>query len=665
MYLILAENATHWAAGELLIADDAWTFNTLRLPYATQVRANGKSMAVQYENRKYITGQVSVPMLVDEYLRAFVLGIDPPHSAPTVAPAGAAAICYIRYVDELTGERSPLSAGTAVGAGPYTWTLPTQGYDVHPGTVTFAAGTVTGVGTSFGMMRPGDRVATSSDPTRYTLIRTIAGDLTMTVDDVGIASAGDNLYVKPALRTTHVEMWRAVSGGLPRFVQRAPLGLVTVVENVATLALGEAETSTFTKMPYGTISAIYHDRLAIAGDPENPSLVYLSAQFYPERYEGLYYRTRSGRPVIALLTVRDHLLVMTDRDAEILQGYTEEDMTMEVKDPEIGALSQHLTMTVHGDGWIVTSKGWFMYNGEFHQMCSARLSEWKLLASVYNFSSSHMYYNSFDQTVQVVMPNASGPWSHNPYRDQVWVADISQVSALVGGGYTQPRWFNDAYIISASDVDRSTTALLYPDNISIPSPRIFAFSVAGEVCREMQDWVESYGGTYSDGILGNMIIETPIYLMGDVGGDIQEGKNLTRFWLYCKKEYEEGTLELFGGDEFALWRNLITRDGNNFSSLGEDLIFNVLGGDYYPTPTANWSDTIPATVIVNAQVLGIRKIAAAKIIHPCVPEKVSGRGFAMRLTVASPRSVYFIGFGGQYKPGVSGRGYDGELQGGG
>jgi hypothetical protein len=658
MYLVLTNNSAHWAAGELAVADDNWAFTQLRLPYATQVRATGRAMAVQYENRKYITGQVSVPMLVDEYLRAFVLGIDPPHSAPTVAPAGAAAICYIRYVDELTGERSPLSAGTAVGAGPYTWTLPTQGYDVHPGTVTFAAGTVTGVGTSFGMMRPGDRIATSSAPTRYTMIKEISNDAYMTVDDAGIASAGDNLYVKPALRITHVELWRAVSGGLPRFVQRVPYGLVTVVENVATLALGEAETTSFTRMPYGTISAVYHDRLAIAGDPENPSLVYLSAQFYPERYEGLYYRTRSGRPIVALLAVRDHLLVMTDQDAEVLQGYTEDDITMEVKDPEIGALSQHLCDVVHGNAWIVSTKGWFMYNGEFHQMCSARLTEWKTLVAFMDVTQSHMYHNSFDQTVQLALRRKYKPSAYESgyTRDErIWVADISQVSALVGGGYTQPRWFEDEYDMPAK---RWTTAQLFPDDRTYPMPRVFAFTQDGKVYREMQDWTEVWNTTaYSNYIDGYMVISSPMYMMGDIGGDIQEGKALTRFWLYCRAEYQEQVLNLYGGDDFAMWRNLVPHYGYTTASYGEEPIFAASGQEHYPIPSPAWTATLPASLIYPGAG-NPRLITAAKVTHECVPEKVSGRGFGVELSIRYPQAVIFLGFGGQYKPGTAARGKD-------
>jgi hypothetical protein len=356
---------------------------------------------------------------------------------------------------------------------------------------------------------------------------------------------------------------------------------------------------------------------------------------------------------------------MTDQDAEIIQGYTENDINIEVKDPEIGALSQHLTDIVHGNAWIVSTKGWYMYNGEFHQMCSARLTEWKTLVALLDVTKSHMFHNSFDHTVQVALVRTYHPtnWDTAQPDEIVWVADYSGVSQLIGGGYTQPGWFDDAYTTGGYG-DRTTTALLYPDDRTYPQPRLFMFTSVGNILREKIDWSEFYDSAVETTALqGTMLIETPLYLLGDVGGDLQEGKALTRFWLYCKSEYQNMDLSIYGGDEFAIWRDLFYRWGHQYSSRGEQqLLHPGLSEKWFPIPVAAWSDTIPASayyVDTSPPATFYRHLYGAKTVHECVLEKVSGRGFCFRVSVASPQAVVFLGFGGQFKPGVAGRGEEG------
>lgn len=343
-----------------------------------------KPSVQDYFQRQYLVGQHTVNLLIDENMRALRQGITVP-PAPSVSVGAGTTLqrCYLRYYDELTGEKSSVGLGVDVtGNTTRTWTglptsVPSEALIVE-GTVNIAAGVVTGLlsKTNFGILRPGDRIAVSTALTQWAQIRSITAEDSMTIDDTAMAGAGVSIVVKPVSRVSHVEEWISVSGGLPRFGTRLRLGTAGNVESIATLALGEALVTTYQPMPTGGINLIYNDRQFVAQVQGALSTVYASAIGFPERWEGLAFNTSYGEPIVGLFRYRDVILLLCPHSSYKLQGYTEDDYVRSVLEPDIGALGHRGNMLAEGVALIPGRNGVQTFNGAFHPAIDTRRTEW-------------------------------------------------------------------------------------------------------------------------------------------------------------------------------------------------------------------------------------------------------------------------------------------------
>ena len=157
-----------------------------------------------------------------------------------------------------------------------------------------------------------------------------------------------------------IEVWVSVDGGLFRLWAEIDAGATNFTINSP--SVGEAETETLTAIPYGTMNALYRDRQAVAGDPRNPDRVYFSASEDPENYAGLYISTKQGESVIVLFVVRDTLVVQCQNIHYYIQGYDENDLTMNILET-VGGLGHH-TVTFWNDMAVIPGTlDWYMCNG--------------------------------------------------------------------------------------------------------------------------------------------------------------------------------------------------------------------------------------------------------------------------------------------------------------
>lgn len=341
-----------------------------------------------YGPRQYLIGGHTRNILIDEDLRVLRQGMQPPPLPAFTLGAGALPMVgYLRTYDEITGERSSLSAGVSlVGGLPRTWaTLPTIVDSEEltlEGTATFVAGVVTGVKTNFSELRPGDRVADAAALTRWTQVRSITSELSMIVDDTAMASAGVALVAKPVYRASHLEGWVSVSGSLPRFVWRARIGTPgPIVESIATLALGEALVDSYEPMPTGAFSVIFNDRQVVAGVPGHLDSVYLSDVGFLERHAGLVLRTDFGEPIVGLFCYGTYVVVLAATDdgesSYRLQGYTDEDYELRTLAAKSGGIGHHGNREIPGEIVVVpSSQGMQLFNGAFHPAMPTRETEW-------------------------------------------------------------------------------------------------------------------------------------------------------------------------------------------------------------------------------------------------------------------------------------------------
>lgn len=386
MYVIGCTNPNEFGynSGRLFLyndlADGGWGATPYEVPLPFGVSAVEAPVSTcNYQGRTYVCGGFTYNMVLDEHFRLWKQGIRPP-GPPTISGPGAGnyAIAYLSWYDELTGERSPLSEGTAIASGQRTWTLPTIPIDdtfVSTAAASFTQSTVTGGrSANLAFARPGDRIAPSDiAPAGYHMITdvgVVGANTVLTTDASGVYDVMNphKVQIIPASRVSHIELWLSVAGGLPSLVMRVAVGSASVVENTAAGDLGEAFTGSFERFPRCSMNVIWNDRQVMAGDPDNPDTIYLSEQYYPERWAAISFRTRSGDPVTGILALRDYLLIFTRSQTYMLQGYSERDFTLTLIEQSLGSIGHLCNRVVHGSAYVWTLNGPYIYNGAWHPL---------------------------------------------------------------------------------------------------------------------------------------------------------------------------------------------------------------------------------------------------------------------------------------------------------
>lgn len=624
------------------------TKNRIYLPPATA--ATGKRpCGSMYQNRAYMVGGHTANLVVDEDFRCFRQSLPAPNQAPSVAVGAGTTqqICYTRFFDEVTNEISPLSDGTTVtGNVTRVWTaLPTEvPNEVVPveGTTTFAAGALTGVKSNYGDLRPHDRIAVSTDLTRWAQIKTITSNLAMTIDDTGMVGAGVSLVARPFSRASHIELWVAVQGALPRRAVRVRIGTTSVTEATPALALGVAETLSFTAMPRGEFSIIYNDRQLVAGVDAHRDTLYLSAIGQPERYEGLAFRTGYGEPIVGMFRYHDYVVLLCPPRREHpggssykLQGYTEDDYVRVVLDPDYGGLGHHGNMVVNGRAYVPGPKGLQLFNGAWHPAMPKRKSEWtrKYKAARVAFDEGFSVVNPDDQTYHFYPradwlhpgegdgPGSITPGPPVPTEPAAWIGHYDRVGPLAGGSIVSPAWTND----SMGTPDQAAGS---PDNgfVTYAAYLTAAGERVGTLCHG-----SSKGRVYLNdrgSFVGTATWATYFHHHGDPGGDVHEGKLLLRVHDYLVKETGSGAalIRIWAGDEFC-----------------------------YPTD----EDGDPAQPVFSADILASNLTVGDLTYAPtvCRTFKVErpGRGFVFEHVYVDPDHLEWIGLSGEIGPGVTSR----------
>ncbi len=432
-------------------------------------------------------------------------------------------------------------------------------------------------------------------------------------------------------RVSHVGLWVSMNGASFRLATKRQLGVTSISESVATLALGIAFPPTFERFPHGMFNAIYHERQVMAGDMSHLDVLYVSALFHPERYEGLSFRTRNGEAIVAIVPTRDICLVMTATGAYGLRGWTEDDMELQPIDLDIGCIGHQGCQVIHGNAWIPSPKTMFLYNGAFHDVLKDRRTEWQEFYrenraafeeaisvhdpndSTYSFIVRGGAINSYAPTT-IPDPSVTIP-------DTVfWTADYSGVQPELGGTLAQPDWNFDV-------MDRTVDGAGY---LAVPTAKrgdVYYGFCDGKSRKKDQADDDDDGDAYGK----RLWLRTAAINMGDPGGDVFEGKTLARMWSYLESESKAWILYCKGGDEDA-WRMLTPNNSDT-----------------------HWKDSVAASLFSEVRSDGNTYTFCAKSVHHHKPDRVSGRCLTLEYTVATPLAVSFRGFGGTWGPGPATR----------
>jgi hypothetical protein len=159
-----------------------------------------------------------------------------------------------------------------------------------------------------------------------------------------------------------VQVWVSRNGAAKRRLARRDTGVstFTITESI------EYETETvdgLQELPRCLFNAVYHDRLWTAGDAANLDRIYFSPPERLSEYAGGYLITRNGEAVVGLCQIRDVLVVFCANSSYYISGYSEDDFSMHVLEPNIGAVTHHGIKMVNGYGIVPSRTGFYACSG--------------------------------------------------------------------------------------------------------------------------------------------------------------------------------------------------------------------------------------------------------------------------------------------------------------
>ena len=705
VYLYQATAGGGWGSGGDGAISETETYGQYRgrwwvtIPYGV-VPLYQPASVVSYGGRLYMTGGYSYNVMIDEHHRMWKQGIRPPEEVPDIQytpdGSGNTTIAYFTWYDEYTGERSPLSKGIELANCGYGTTRIWQNLprrppdDVYIGDdqVTWES-TVDGDSLSGGSrisgLRPGDKVHLLGSATvQYAQCWHYKPLLFSRHQDwTALGPTSSGIAVATVSRATHLELWLSVAGDFPRLYTRTAIGSDTLTESAGVENLGEAFIDSFQRFPRCEINTIYHDRQIMAGDPENPDTVFLSELFYPERFSGITFKTRSGEPITGLLATKDYALVFTQNNTYMLQGYNDSDYTLTVVDQSLGSVGHNCNVVIFGNPYVWTEKGPYMFNGQWHPLSPE--NRWTPVGPALSnvlpprdhgilqpgramFATEDPFFNTYIVSeAYIAAQEIEQPWKYefgsegqtipyadsSPYDRYFAVLDYTRVQPESGGSYSSARlmWDEKARSNNISNPNRTVpewqhylrsrwgSGALYHvghyesnyrtlyraqtgSSYAVPSFTILAMQVA-----RYKDPapVSSYK------IAQTGVLKLGFDMLGEVGGSTLETKSFKRMWFHMRRGLNT-VLSVRTEPNAGYWNNRLFDEfvpGDQMGTPGLDGIQYKVGGLYQP---------LLYSVDPENRMEG-------DLIIPVRPTNLAGRGLWLQVT---GQYFHFHGWGGEY-----------------
>jgi len=664
------------------------------LPFGV-VAVDAPVAQASYAGRLYLGGGYSHNLVLDEHHRLWKQGIRPPEEIPEFSSGGGSGTltAYFSWYDEATGERSPLSLGEtnsiALGSA-RTWiNLPERPPDdvyLSDDLVTLDGTTEGGLdqgvwwidaaeteGGRIGMMRPGDEIDLLEGATQRFSQAFFMNPLSFDTfnDWTGIGVTPTAVDILPVSRATHLELWLQPAADFPRLALRVARGTTTVTESTALGDLGEAFIDSFQRLPRAAVNAIYHDRQVVAGDPENPDTVYLSQLFFPERWDGLSFRTKSGEPITGILATRDYCLVFTRNATYMLQGYTDSDYTFQLIDQSLGAVGHNCNVVIHGNPFVWTEKGPYMYNGMYHPLSPE--NRWKppstgavslaqpigpaerMEATDDPYFNTYIVSNAWDAARSVGQPYREDDTFVDESRFFHAVLDYTLVQPETGGALRPARLSFDRKMALGSVEFEQLKYLrtrwgegnLYHVGYN-PSPNIGVYTDPyGETSPTTVSFViiamRNYSPLHANAWPTNMIITPqsriilPFYYFDEPGGYSFDAKKFTKVWVHGSfpQTTNNWRVRVFAGPDSRFWNQL--KDGNQWQDGN--------GDDWrYESPRLEIS---PGENNFGGYAVDNEDHVLGDILEPTLPTSLQGRGLWLDIE-GGDDWMWFEGFGGRW-----------------
>jgi hypothetical protein len=404
-------------------------------------------------------------------------------------------------------------------------------------------------------------------------------------------------------RVTHKRLYRSDNGGLFRHVANIALATSSYVDSTATLALGSLAPENHAVPPYCKQNDSYHDRLWYGIDPANPTYVWYSELGKPEAVGAAnFLKTRDGEAVTGLKRRGDELLVFCARCVYSVKGYSEADFVMTKISPIVGCIAPHSIVIIDETLWFLSEIGVYMYDGAFHFMMEDLRDYFRdaYAADINTYQDSIAADDRYFNGYYLLIPKENAFYYYGHYLP-------------LFDGESQPHWLFDYRDRKDRVIGSFTPASgAHRYDLYVGSANGFLYEANSEADSD------------DAGDTGNkqLIIQTGSLGMNDPGGNIENGKTLTKAWTYVKAESNAWTLYLTGGDEDVV--NAHTPDNTTYF----------------------WKDSVAASAVAST---------TNKSVHNHTPERVSGRAFNLKIVADDPVDMSYRGFGGHWKPGPATR----------
>jgi len=547
----------------------AWSMTALDLP-SNVATLNVRPSFATYRRRTYIAGMFSDILVIGEDQKVYKAGLHAHPAAPTVVGAAGGTVtgearCYISFVHKIGN-------------------LDVSESNLSPVTVVTLAS----------QARAWTLPTTSMDP-----------------------------------HTTHVRGWVGMYGAIPRRAFETTLGSAAITEGVPTAELlempmfyndGTLYVNDNGVPPYCKYIKAYHGRMIYAGDPQHPYRLWYSELDRPTAVgetDASYLDTTDGEAITGLGLHGESLVVFCNRATYLVRGWTDgsegvaPDLGIDKVLDGIGCVSHHSIVRINERLWYAAEDGIRVYDGGFSYLMEDLRGYWKddykAYVDVYKDSEA---IDDKDYTLyRLLIPDRDG--------SRYYCADYSDTDPTVGGSGLQPAWSfdtrarNDTAIGTVRDADGHIKSYTGSDDGYIRQENVLT---------------DADDDNDTDNKAWEILLKHQTF--GELAGDNDEGKELTRLFLQAESEDAQFTVAVYAGGE----------DAHNA---------------YTPT----WSQVEPAAGLTYDRGDGTDVIAVAESKFNYVPSGCAGEGFFVKLSGSAQTGFKFRGVGFEYGPGPCKRPY--------
>lgn len=392
----------------------------------------------------------------------------------------------------------------------------------------------------------------------------------------------------PDPRVNYIRLYVSVAGGTPKFVMEKAIGdSDTITEAIADAFLLEEGSSARGVPPYSLYIEAYHGRMFYV-DPAHPDRLYFSELNEMESVDDLsWIPTQGGETITGIRVVRGQLVVFCRNVTYIVQGFDDNDLTMDRISPAIGCIAPYSIVNINEVLYFMSERGVFTYDGSAFRYTMRDLFDF----FIGDFGTWKNEYpdaigceNRRNGSYHLLIPKSTG------YR---YVGDygLSSVDAL-----TEPNWsfFRRNRFDYVVGLVRGEMATGSDDG----------YVRFEDVVADTDDDGDTYQKKY--------VIQTRCEFNDSVGWEELAGKRWVEISLFLKAELSAWTIKAYAGSEQTAF---------------------AVGGSDQPQYE---------TTVQGSQLTGF----LAKSHHLFRPEALSGKGVMLRIeaTGAANNDFLFMGY---------------------